>query len=375
MPLLLCLLKWVYNMLKPNVRELFTITLNGQGTKSEDLPKDIVCGAALDILGYGYIVAGFASGTPVAKYGSGMNTLVESFKLSRRGDTFKNISPEMLRFENLLINKNAPLFRATASATATDNPLTDANLLAYGTDTQKLNWREKMTMHLCYPHAADESQYFKTALRTTNVSRTVFEVVQQPYTNIRAYGNTCDVTYSGDVLKIRVDLLEYEGDEAAALPCAWDYRQEEIPVTFESATTKTVKAPQLGLLSSIIICARDGHAGAAGAGTGKAFNDNTITNVELIINKRQYVVSTFYRLKDIMKDLFGYAAPKSSSVAIDDGFSGIFFTKNGFRDLVDISQEAATNCDLKLTSGAVTYTAIADVKVLFNQVAPIAKAG
>ncbi len=362
--------------MKPNVRELFTLRLTGKGTVKEAFPKDIVAGEYVSITVYGSIPVGVPSGTPVAKYGSGANTLIEAFKVTARGDTFKDVSPELLRFENILINKLAPEFRATASATATDTPLTDVNLLPFGTDGQYINMREKMTMYFCYPYAVDESEYFKTALRTTNVSRTVFEIAQQPFLNIRAYGNTAPITFTtgADTLYVRVDLHEREGAEAEALKCDWQYRQEEVPETFESATEKTLKAPQQGLLSSLIICGRDGVAGAAGTGAGKAFNDNLITDVELWINKKLYVKSTFLVLKDLMKNQFGYKADKSSSVALDDGFSGIFFNRHGFRDLVDISEEAATNCDLKLTTGAVTYTAIADVKVLWNQLAPIRKA-
>jgi hypothetical protein len=362
-------------MLQKNVRPFYSFNLSSTKTSQKyPLPYDIIALEKLECTLRGYLVATFGSGTPVAKYGSPMASLISTINISRGSDNFKSASPEMLLFENFLLNRTPNVIRATAGASATDDPQTDVTTVPYGTTGQYQNIRENLTIHFCYPHTTKDNERFATAFRTTNVSSANMEIVQNPYLNLRADANTAPVVYSGDVLNFDVSIVEYIGSDAEKMPCIFDYRQEEQTANYTAQTKDIQRIPRLGLLSSIMICSRDGAVGSSTTATDKVLNDNVLTYVKLIKNQQILVDSNFKDLKAMQKSLFQYQAAKVASVARDDGFSGIYFTRNGFKDLVDISQESASVCNLVVDTNSasnVTYTNGCFVKYLVNQVASI----
>lgn len=362
-------------MLRRNVRPFYTYNLSSsKSSQKYALPTDIIALEKLECELRGYLVATYASGTPVAKYGSPMASLIQVINVSRGSDNFKSASPEMFLFENFLLNQTPNEIRATASATLTDDPQTTVTSVPYGATTQYQNLREQLTIHFAYPHTTSDQERFSTMFRTTNIAGANMEIVQNPYLSLRDDLNTAPVVYSGDVLVFDVNIVEYIGDEAEAMVLKYDYRQEEQGALYTAQTTGYEKIPRIGLLSSIMISSRDGASGSATTATAKLLNDNVITNVKLVKNQENLVDSNWKALKTMQKSLFKYKADKVSGVARDDGFSGIYFTRNGFKDLIDISQGAAASLNLVLTTNTavnVTYTQGCQVRMLVNQVAPI----
>lgn len=361
--------------LRINRRPWYTFQLSSTKTsQSYALPNDILALAQLEVLLYGSIVATFGSGTPVAKYGSVMHSLVETINVTRGSDAFKSASPETLGLENALLNKAFNVIRATGSATATNTPQTDVTTVPYGSSTNYQNFREALTIHFGYPHALTKEEYFMTMFRTTNIPTANVQIITKPYLNIRDDKNTAPVVYSADALYLQFNIVEYVGPGAEALNLQYDYRQEEMTASYTAKTKDTQKLQRYGALSSIIMTARDGASGSATTATAKVLSDLLITNVKLVKNQEILIDSNWMDLKDQMHSLFGIQPAKSGSVARDDGMSGIFFTRNGVKDLVDISQESASVANLLIEtndSGSVTYTEGAFLRILVSQIARI----
>jgi hypothetical protein len=369
-------------MLIPYRRTIHQFELNGKATTlKQELPKDIEAAKEFGFVVNGYIAASFASGTPVAKIGSGADTLIEAIQILRGNDAIKSISPALIRYENLLLQSQSPEFRSSAAASGTFNPTTDADRLAHGTTTQNISMREVLRVHMGYPYAKTRDEMYRTCLRTARGGSHYVAIKQKPYSNILDEGNTCVVTYSGDELNVDVNVLEFIGDEAAALPCDHDYRQEEKPASPQptgSGQTGQVDIELGGALSSIMMMTFDGASGSATTGTANQPNDLVVKEVELDMSIRggrvQLVNSTFLELKDEVKAHHQYYAPKSGGRAVDDGFSAILFHKDGFNELVDISEEAAVSLKLKYkTTASVSYTNAAEIRFLVNRVMAIKK--
>lgn len=340
------------------------------------LPNDILALAQLEFTLRGSVVATFGSGTPVAKYGSVMHSLISTINVARGSDAFKSGSPELFGFENALLAKNFNVIRATGAAAATDNPNADVTTVPYGTTGQNQNFNEQLTMHFAFPYAVSKEEHYATCFRTTNIPTATVQILQNPYKNILDDANTAPVVYSSDNLYLDVDIVEYVGPGAEALNLVLDYRQEENSYTYKSQVKDIIKLPRYGLLASILMSTRDGAVGSASTATSKLLNDNVLTNIKLVKNQENLVDSTWDKLKKQMKSsaLFGVQFPKVAGVARDDGMNGIFFIKNGFKDLVDISLEAASVANLVVdtNSGAVIdYTNGALVRLLINQISTI----
>lgn len=358
-----------------NRRPFYTFQLSSTKTsQSYQLPNDILALAQLEVLLYGFLTATYGSGTPVAKYGSVLHSLVETINVMRGSDAFKSASPETLGYENALLNKNFNVIRSSAGATGTNDPQADVTTVPHGTTGQVMSFREQLTIHFAYPHAHTKEEYFNTCFRTTNIPTATVQIIQKPYLNIRDDKNTAPVVYSADALYLQFNIVEYVGLGAEALNLENDYRQEEMTASYTAKTKDIQKLPRYGALSSIIMTARDGASGSATTATSKLLNDNLITTVKLVKNQEIIVDSNWKDLKDQTKSLFGVQFPKVAGVARDDGMAGIFFTKNGFRDLVDITQESASVANLVLETNDnsnVTYTEGAFLRILVSQIARI----
>lgn len=359
-----------------NRRLLFSYKLDEKNpTQVNYLPKDIYCGAKLEINLSGYGDVTFASGTPAAKYGSVLASMLQNVSVIRGNDAFKSGNPELFHYENALKNKAFPVIRATAGATATNDPQADVTTVPYGTTTQKQNFNESMTVNFEFIHGKTDEEKFLTMLRTTSGPSVKLQITQYPYKNILDDANTAPIVYSNDNWYITVVLVEYIGARAQALNLAYDHRQEEITETFASKDSKIKNLPAYGALTSVIVIARDGAVGSAGSNTSKQLSDKVIDKLQLNINRKMLVDNTWRQIKDVVKSDFGVQFPKVASVARDDGMNGIFFIRNGLSSLQDISPGSAVNADLIIMSAdpatGVDYTNKAFVRILVSQIAQV----
>lgn len=321
----------------------------GEGSIEFDLPLDFLALTKIFIRMYGNLIATFASGTPVARQGSVMNSVINSIRLSINGDVIKAASPEMFRIQNLLVNKFAPILRSTASASATNNPLTDiagGASVPYGTTGQYQNFEEHLTLFCELPYVQKLAEKYSTVVRTKGLTECKLELVQAPALTIRDGANTAPVVYSGlSGLKFVVDYEELKESKAGELdnPAFYNsletYRQIQQTHTFtgENDTNTVDLNGKTGRIMCMLMKLRDGAAGSATTATSKQPNDAIITKMDVWgDDSERYADSSWRGFKGIMKQLFGHSAPLASSVSEDTGVSGIFWVKKNKGEAIDV---------------------------------------
>ena len=319
------------------------------GSLEFDLPLDFLALIKIFIRMYGNLIATFASGTPVARQGSVMNSVLSSIRLSINGDVIKAASPEMFRIQNLLVNKFAPMLRATAGATATNNAATDiagGASVSYGTTGQYQNFEEHLTLFCMIPWVEKLSEQYSTAIRTKGLTECKLELVQQAALTIRDGANTAPVVYSGlSALKFVVDYQELKEDAKGELdnPAFYNsletYRQIQQSHTFtgENDTNTVDLNGRTGRIMCQIMKLRDGAAGSSTTATSKLANDAIITKMDVWgDDSERYADSSWRGFKGVMKQIFGYTAPLTNGVGEDTGVSGIFWVKRNKAEAIDV---------------------------------------
>ena len=321
----------------------------GDGSVEFDLPLDFLALIKIFIRMYGNLIATFASGTPVARQGSVMNSVLSSIRLSIGGDVIKSASPEMFRIQNLLVNKFAPMLRATAGASATNNAATDiagGASVSYGTTGQYQNFEEHLTLFCMIPWVEKLSEQYSTAVRTKGLTECKLELVQQAALTIRDGANTAPVVYSGlSALKFVVDYEELKEDAKGELDnesfykSLETYRQIQQSHTFsgENDTNTVDLNGRTGRIMCQIFKLRDGAAGSATTATSKLANDAIITKMDVWgDDSERYADSSWRGFKGVMKQLKGYSAPLTNGVGEDTGVSGIFWVNKNKGEAIDV---------------------------------------
>lgn len=339
----------------------------GDGSIEFDLPLDFLALIKIFIRMYGNLIATFASGTPVARQGSVMNSVLSSIRLSINGDVIKAASPEMFRIQNLLFNKFAPMLRATAGAAAANNPGTDiagGASVPYGTTGQYQNFEEHLTLFCMIPWVEKLSEQYSTAVRTKGLTECKLELVQQAPLTIRDGANTAPVVYSGlSSLKFVVDYEELKEDAKGELdnPAFYNgletYRQIQQTHTFigQNDTNTVDLNGRTGRIMCQIMKLRDGAVGSAGTATSKQPNDAIITKMDVWgDDSERYADSSWRGFKGVMKQIFGYTAPLTNSVGEDTGVSGIFWVTRNKAQAIDVRKHKTLQLVFKSEAQATT---------------------
>lgn len=342
-----------------------TYQYTGVGSIEEDIPLDILGLVAIYIEMFGSIIATYATGTPVARRGSVMNSIISAIRVTVGGDTFKSASPEAFRLIQMFVEGQAPTLRATAGGTATDKPMTDivnGASVPHGTTTQYMNFSERLKIHIACPYFASLAEQLSTVVRTKGHSSATIELVQQEAKNLLAVGNTAPVTYSGlSGLKFRFDYEEMKEDKVGELDNKDFVAGLEKYRTVEK--TDTVKGQESALevkqnggngrVLGIIIKQRDGAAGSPTTDTGKIPNDNIIQEVNFYADDERYMGGgNWETLKTIQKNKFKYLDPKTNGVSEDSGVASIWWVNQRKKEAFDLTNTATFKAVLKTAAQA-----------------------
>lgn len=326
----------------------------GSGALSFRVADNFLALTIILITMFGSLTATYASGTPAARQGSVMNSVISNIRFVVAGDTIKSASPEMFRIEALLAQGFAPTLRATAGASATDYPTTEiagGASVTYGTTGQFQNFFEVLPIFNILHWCDNLSEKYSTAVRTKGLSESWIYLDQQDPLNIRDGANTAPVVYSNlSLLKFKVDYEELKEDVAGELDneefinSLEYYReiQQTAPIAGQNDNNKVNLNGRNGKNSRIvhhIMKLRAGEAGTSTTATSKQPNDAIITKIDVWGNDVDRLVdSTWLSLKFFMKSLKPYFAPLTNGVGEDTGVSGIFFIRKRKGEAKPVSQ-------------------------------------
>jgi len=326
----------------------------GSGALSFRVADNFLALTIILITMYGSLTATYGSGTPGARQGSVMNSVIANIRFVVAGDTIKSGSPEMFRLEALLAQGFAPTLRSTVGATSTDYPLTDVAGgagVSYGTTTQFQNFFEVLPLFNILHWCDNLAEKYSTAVRTKGLSESWIYLDQQDPLNIRDAANTSPVVYSNlQLLKFKVDYEELKED----IPGELDndefinsleyYReiQQTVAIPGQNDNNRVPLNGRNGKNSRIvhhIMKLRDGAAGSATTATRSQANDLIITKMDIWGNDVDRLVdSTWLSLKFFMRSLKPYTAPLTNNLAEDSGFSAVLFIRKRKGESKPVSQ-------------------------------------
>lgn len=289
---------------------------------SMDLPKDTVL-KGLFIRLSGAVQTTFASGTPVAKAESTMDSLISRIDVVVNGDrTIKSIRPHLLHIQQLFAMGVATERAASAGAApATDNYPTVEGGFPFGTTTQYTTVRETVYLpfeHIyCEPGLGREETYLNLKRATSAEIR----FTTAAFANLLGVGNTAPVVWGNNTMQIEVTTVERQDIAAERLFMDWKQTQKTVQIGGESRDL-SIDINDGNLLSGLLFFAQDGAAGTSTTATGRLASNLLLGKMELRKNGTESLVSTnFKQLQARNRAQYGVNAPIASNVSRLDGIA------------------------------------------------------
>jgi hypothetical protein len=246
---------------------------------SMDLPLDTVL-RGLYVRLSGSVVTTYASGTPVAKAESIMDSLISRIDVAvDGGNTIKSMRPHLLHMQQLLASGIPTERFCSAGATAAkDNFPTVEQGFVFGTTGQISTVREAVyipfEMIYCEPGLGREETYLNLKRATSAEIR--FNCAS--FANLLGFGNTAPVVWSSNLMTIEVSTVERQDVPATRVFSIW--KQMQRTIYFAGQTNDSNQELSLGNeYTGFLIFAQDGAPGSAGTATGKLASNLLLTNI------------------------------------------------------------------------------------------------
>lgn len=315
----------------------------------------------------------FASGTPVAKAESIMDSLISRIDVVLNGqNTIKALRPHFLHMQNLFASGIQPERFSSAGATpAVDNFPTTEGGFVFGTTGQFTSVRETCYLPFEMIHAEPGMGRESTYLNTKILNSCELKINTTSFANLLGFGNTAPVVFDLNTLQIEVVSVERQDIPAGVPFDIWKQTQKTIPVGGESRDLAIDISPG-NYLTGIMLFSQDGAAGSATTATGKLASNLLVTTLTLMMNGSKVIAKSGYKaLQAKNRANYGVNAPFIAGVSRLDGIAHLNVLSR--RDLGSAMPKMKPICDqLQLlldsnNSTNVSYTNAATVTVLTEE--------
>ncbi|HRO67179.1 MAG TPA: hypothetical protein PL182_06425 [Pseudobdellovibrionaceae bacterium] len=266
----------------------------------------------------GSVKTTFASGTPVAKAESTMDSLISLIDFTVDGrNTIKSLRPHILHIQNLFaFGVETPRFCSAGASEVV--PTTPANF-TFGTTGQKTSIYESVylpfEMIYCEPGWGRERTY----VNLRNHSSAELRLVFNSFKNLLGFGNTAPVDFSDSTLTLEVSLVERSDDLANVVFDQWKQYMVDHPIAQEGKNLQ-YKVNVGNSITGLMLFARNGNPGSATTATGKTASNLLLSGIELRANGRDGLQS--WKPGDLQgynRSVYGVFAPVVNGVARTDG--------------------------------------------------------
>lgn len=347
-------------------------------TISVDVPRDSVF-KYLQVSLVGSVVTTFASGTPVADNQSTMNNLINYIDIIANGSfTIKNVTPWMMRTQQLLATGNQGERKASAGAAAAApvyNVTADSKF-TYGTTGQITSVVESIIIP--FENSLAGAGRMGTLWDTRGLASAEMRFSTAAFSSLLGFGNTAPVVYSASTLQIQIETIETQDVPLNVYFSAYKQTTKQINISAQ-VTDNLVDINRGNYLQGLMFEAHDGASGTTTTATGRVLSNSLLTDIKLIINGSRYVQNTnFNRLQSKNRNRYGLNAAFASNVSVFDGMAylDLLTPKNGEKfGAVDSAQNVQApnvdNLQVALSSdAAATYTSVAFVKIMTSEIVP-----
>jgi hypothetical protein len=342
------------------------------------IPKDTVYKGFYIRLS-GAVRTTFASGTPVAKAESIMDSLINRIDVViDGGNTIKSVRPHLLHIQQLFANGIASERASSAgAAAATDNFPTTEGGFVFGTTTQYTTVRETVYLPFEMIYAEPGMGRENTYLNTRNVNSAELKFSTTSFGNLLGTGNTAPVTWDANTLQIEVVSVERQDIPGDVVFDIWKQTMKSVFISGESRDLATEINPG-NFLTGLMLFAQDGAAGTATTATGKLASNLLLTNVELKMNGQQTIQrSSFKALAAKNRAIYGVNAPFASGVSRLDGIGHLnLLSRRDLGTAMPAMKPIVDNLQLFLdtnTASNVSYTNPAQVTILTEELIKLSK--
>lgn len=266
----------------------------------------------------GSVKTTFASGTPVAKAESTMDSLINLIDFTVDGrNTIKSLRPHMLHIQNLFaFGVETPRF---ASAGATEVVPTTPSNFAFGTTGQRTSIYESVylpfEMVYCEPGWGRERTY----VNLRNHSSAELRLVFNSFKNLLGFGNTAPVDFSESTLTVEVSLIERSDAAANVVFDQWKQYQVDHPILQEGKNLQ-YRVNVGNNITGIMLFARNGNPGSSSTASGKTASNLLLSGIELRANGRDGLQA--WKPADLQgynRSVYGVVAPVVNGVSRTDG--------------------------------------------------------
>lgn len=340
-------------------RTLQELTFAENQILSRDLPRDTVL-KHLQLRLSGSVVTTFASGTPVADAQSTFDNIIPRIDVVVDGSrVVKSCRPHLLHMQQLFSTLIQGERRASAgAAAATDNFPTADGGFAYGTTGQYTTVAETVLVSFenVYARIGREA----TWLNLKGRSSAEIKLTCASFSKLLGFGNTAPVVYSASTFKVEITTIEAQNVPAEMQFSDWKQTTKEI--TFSAETSDfAIDVNRGNKLQAIMLFAKDGAAGAAGAASGKMASNLAITKMQFVLNGQEIVKSTnFKNLQSENRNVYGVDAKFSSNVSRLDGVARLdFLSRADLSTALDLRPPRVDNAQLIISTNSsanVSYT-------------------
>lgn len=352
-------------------RKLPSVAFAPNALASVDLPTDTTL-QSLEIYCSGSVVTTFASGTPVADSLSILPNLVAYFQVQIDGGRIvKSVDPAMLRFQQLLTSGIFPDRRASAGASAVDQPTTSQGFV-YGTTGQVTTIEEAVVIEFSMPYCEPGTGRELTWLQLKDRMTATLKIQMNPFAALLGYGNTAPVVYSAST--IQFEIVTKESQYVPEDVNFFDFRQTYFDEAFSAqASLRQIKLELSARLAGIMLFARNGAAGSTTTASGKLPSDLLVNNVILTQNGRMDLVNTSWKaLQYLNRHEFGYAAPVASSISLATGMAYMnLINRKNLDTALDCTRPVTDSLYLKISTNAssvVSYTDGANLRIGLDEI-------
>lgn len=360
------------NAQSERTRVLGTIKFEEGQTASMKFPNDTTIKGILLSL-RGSVKTTYASGTPVAKAESTMDSLVPNIEFAVDGrNTIKSLRPHILHLQNFLaFGIQSPRFASAGAAPVADNyPVTEGGFV-FGTTTQYTTVRETVYMPFEMIHCEPGWGRERTYVNLRNHSSAELRLTFASFKNLLGYGNTAPVDFTDSTLQIEVSIIERSDAAANVVFDFWKQYMTNFPIAAEGRNLQ-FKVNTGNFLTGLLFFGTDGAPGSASTATGKLASNLLVKSLDLKANGRDGIQAWNWKdLQDYNRSVYGLVAPTAGGVSRLDGVAHLNLLNRRQIDTALPAMRPAID-DLNIyvdtnPAGIVTYTAGANLLMVTEE--------
>jgi hypothetical protein len=334
------------NFAAESQRKLQPLTWSGGQIITRELPRDCVLKRLLLRLS-GTAVCTFSSGGTIIPTSS-FDSLISRVDVVLNGSrTVKSIRPWLAQMEGLLTSGFIAERKSYGGAAAAyaNNPTVDAGWTP-GTTGQPTTIAESIAINFSMVMAEGDER-FSTMLDLRGAASAELRISCATASVLDVSGN---ITFSAENFQVEVTTVE---SPVAGFKFS-DWRQTTKEVQFSAQVTEQAIDINRGnyLTGLKLFVIQDPAAAESTKANCKKPNNNSVTDIKLILNGNRVVKSTtFHNLQAENRMRFGVNAPFGSNVSLLDGFAYLdLLDSRKLRTALDVRPPAVDNVQLLISS-------------------------